>query len=174
MAYPERCLILWSCHQLRHLDLLLLCCWVRSLEQLVSGVGHVVWRMALMGRAAELLDGSAGQGFRAAEGSLRSAAAAGAEPSVLASSSIGFPELVCFCWRTVCGRRSMSFCWSAGWGRQSKFSFPEMVCPAEQWMWFPPGYRVQCWGLLSVCEWNQSLQILESKLKNHQDNPFSL
>lgn len=69
-----------------------------------------------MGRAAELLDSSAGQCFRAAEergqlrkellflplsGSLRSAAAVGAEPSELASSSLGFPEFVCFCWGCV-------------------------------------------------------------------------
>lgn len=63
-----------------------------------------------MGRAAELLDGSAGQCFRAAEGrgqlrkelpflplsgSLKSAAAVEAE------LSIGFPEVVCFCWGCV-------------------------------------------------------------------------
>lgn len=68
---------------------------------------------------AELLDGSAGsseqqRGEDSSQGSFRSAAAAAeAEPSALASSSIGFPELVCFCWG-VCGRRSLSFCWSAG------------------------------------------------------------
>lgn len=55
---------------------------------------------------AQLLDGSAGsseqqRGEDSSQGSLRSAAAAEAEPSALASSSIGFPELVCFCWGGV-------------------------------------------------------------------------
>lgn len=82
--------------------------------------------MALVGRAAELLDGSAGQCFRAAEGrgQLRrelpflplsgSAAAVEAEPSALASSSVGFPEPVFLLWGAVCGRRSMSLCWNVG------------------------------------------------------------
>lgn len=103
-----------------------------------------------MGRAAELLDGSAGQCFRAAEGKRTTQKGAAIPSSELEfeeccccrswALSIGFQlhwlSRACVFLLGVCGRGSMSLCWNAGWGRQSKFPFPEMVCPAEQWMWF--------------------------------------